>query len=86
MTLKLVSDNPEPQPARVPLLEYANTLRALADKIEAGDCGDVTHLATVIEYDGGLEICEAGERSSVHLLMGMFEAAKLMAFAEAMDD
>lgn len=86
MTLNLVSDNPEPKPERFPLTEYADSLRALADKIEAGDCGDVTHLATVIEYDGGLEIFEAGERSSVHLLMGMFEAAKLMAFADAMDD
>ena len=86
MTLKLVSDNPEPKPERFPLTEYADSLRALADKIEAGDCGDVTHMATIIEYDGGLEICEAGERSNPHLLMGMLEAAKLMAFAEALDD
>ena len=83
MTLKLVSDNPAP---RKPIGEYADSLRSLADRIEAGDCGDVTHLATVIEFDGGLEIFEAGERCSVHLLMGMFEAAKLMTFAEAMDD
>lgn len=82
MTLRLVSDNPEPLKSS----EYADSLRVLANRIEAGDFGDVTHLATVVEYDGGMAIEEAGERCSVHLLMGLFEAAKLMTFAEAMDD
>lgn len=82
MTLRLVSDNPAPAK---PIGEYADSLRVLADKLEAGEFGEVTHLATVIEYDGGLEIAEAGERCSVHLLMGMFEAAKLMSFADAIE-
>ena len=82
MILQLVSDNTQPKSS----LAYADQLRVLADRIEAGEFEDVSRIALAIEFDGGLSIEAFGESCDPHAMMGLFEAAKLMTFAEAMDD
>ena len=82
MTLRLVSDNDKP----ICSSAFADSLREIADRVEAGEFGDLSRIAMAIEFDGGLQIEAMGEHCDAHALMGLFEAGKLLTFAEAMDD
>jgi hypothetical protein len=79
MTLKLVSDNPEPSPS------VAAQARAFADDVEAGTYGEVKCVALALEYDGGLMAIGWGV-SDDYKMIGMLEAGKLMVFADATDE
>jgi hypothetical protein len=80
MTLRLVSDN------EAPILPIAEEAREFAADLEAGKLGSVTRVAIIIEYDGGLQTEGWGEHISPIELMGLFEAGKLLTFAENVPD
>lgn len=80
MTLRLVSDN------EAPILPIAEEAREFIADLEAGKLGDVTRVAVVIEYDGGLTTTGWGDHISPIELMGLFEAGKLLTFAENVPD
>jgi hypothetical protein len=80
VTLRLVSDNAEP---RSP--DYANIpemLRQYAAEIEAGAYGDPICAVLIIERADQLAILGCGEEPTAYEMMGLFEAAKLKAFAD----
>jgi hypothetical protein len=80
MTLRLVSDNPDPSGP-----DYGNIpemLRQYAAEIEAGQYGEPLSVVMVVERDEDLLILGCGEDPSPYELMGLFEAAKLQAFAD----
>ena len=81
MTLRLVTDNPEP----VCSSDFADGLRALADRVRAGEFGDVLRIAMAIDFDGGLTV-EALGSDDPFSIMGLLDAARMMTFAEALDD
>jgi hypothetical protein len=74
MTLRLVSDNEEPDNTNLPAM-----LRQYAKDIESGEFGDVTMGVLLLETG---DILHLGEEISAYELMGLFEAAKLQAFAD----
>lgn len=85
VTLRLVSDNPEPTAP-----DYSNIpemLRQYAAEIEAGQYGD-TNLAVLVmlDVDDALTIVGCGEDPTPIELMGLFEAAKLQSFADHVSD
>jgi hypothetical protein len=80
MTLRLVSDN------EAPILPIAEQAREFADELEAGKFGVVTRVAIVIEFEGGLRTEGWGDHCSPIELMGLFEAGKLLTFAENVPD
>ncbi len=82
MTLRLVSENPEP----VIAIQFAEQARKFADALEAGEYGEVERIALVVEYDGGLTTEAWGARVNPYDLMGLFEGAKLFTFADSVDD
>lgn len=77
MTLRLVSENEHP--AKPSLLTM---LRSFTDELGRGEWGEIERISLVLEYDGGLTTHCLGEISDIEQ-MGMFEAAKLMVFADA---
>ena len=80
MTLKLVAVEGE----AIPDATLADELQDFTDNIEPDACGVIS---VVVLNDGNLRIAWHGEDYSSYELMGLFEAAKLRAFAaETMDD
>ena len=78
MTLRLVSDNEEPDNTNLPAM-----LRQYAKDIEAGEFGEVRMGVLLLESG---DILDLGEEVSAYELMGLFEAAKLQAFADHVSD
>jgi hypothetical protein len=80
VTLRLVADNPEPG-----LPDYRNIaemLRQYANEIEAGQYGDIVSALLVLETPTKPITLGCGEEPTPYEVMGIFEAAKLHAFAD----
>jgi hypothetical protein len=81
VTLRLVSDNPEP--GRPDYADIAAMLRQYAGEIEAGQYGDdVICALLVLETPAKPLVLGCGEEPSPYEMMGLFEAAKLNVFAD----
>lgn len=78
MTLRLVSDNEKPEHSNLPAM-----LRQYAKEIEAGEFGDITMAVLLLETG---DVLHLGEEISAYETMGLFEAAKLQAFADHVAD
>ncbi len=79
MTLRLVSDNETPGTP-----DYANIaqmLRQYANEIEAGQYGELDCAILVMQGED-IMVLGCGEDPTAFELMGLFEAAKLQAFAD----
>jgi hypothetical protein len=80
MTLRLVSDNPDPTGP-----DYSDIpamLRQYAAEIETGQYGELISVVLLLERDKDLLTIGCGEDRSPYELMGLFEAAKLRVFAD----
>jgi hypothetical protein len=78
MTLRLVSDNEEPDNTNLPAM-----LRQYAKEIESGEFGEVSMGILLLETG---DILHLGEEVGAYEIMGLFEAAKLQAFADHIAD
>lgn len=80
MTLKLVvPDNISELPVEN-VKDLAAQARTFADKLEAGEFGEVTRVLTVI--DGSpLRFQYSGDTATAYELMGLLTAAQIMLFA-----
>lgn len=82
--LRLVSDNHDPEGP-----DYANIaemLRQYAGELEKGVYGEVFSVVVVLECAARPIILGCGEEPTPYELMGIFEAAKLQAFADHVVD
>ncbi len=84
MTLRLVSDNEKPTPDFIK--KIAEQARAFADELEAGTHGNVIRIVLAIEFEGGLDVEGWGDHRSPFEMMGLFDAAKMMTFANALPE
>ena len=82
--LKLVSNNPEP--GTPDYSNIAEMLRQYAGEIEKGQYGELLSVILVVEGESDIFTLGCGEEPTPYELMGIFEAAKLKAFAETMTD
>jgi hypothetical protein len=78
VTLRLVSDNEEPDNTNLPAM-----LRQYAKEIESGEFGEVSMGILLLETG---DILHLGEEVGAYEIMGLFEAAKLQAFADHIAD
>lgn len=74
MTLRLVSDNEEPDNANVPAM-----LRQYAKEIEAGEFGDIGMAVLLLESG---DVLHLGDELTSYEIIGLFEAAKFNALAD----
>jgi hypothetical protein len=65
------------------LMDLGGMARDLGRRLDDGEYGNVTSIVTLVASDAGLAIHCWGENPSGYELMGIFEAAKLQAFAAA---
>ena len=80
MTLRLVSDNSDPEGP-----DYANVpqmLRQYANEIEAGQYGDVEMAMIAVLAGDDVFTLGCGEEPTPLEMIGMFEAAKLKTLAD----
>jgi hypothetical protein len=78
--LRLVSSSDDP--AGVDYRNVAESLRLYAAEIEAGRYGEVICALLVIETPDEIKTLGCGEDPTPYEVMGIFEAAKLQAFAD----
>lgn len=81
MTLRLVTDNPEPSDEpdfeNIPAM-----LRRYATEIEAGKHGEVDRVVLIAQHNEGLFISTCGEETSSFEIIGICEAAKFRVIAD----
>lgn len=86
MTLKLVDPDNVTELPVYNFQDMAGCARKFADQLEAGKQGEPIRCVLVAQSDDAMAISVWGESASAHLLMGIFEAAKLRVFADDMLD
>jgi hypothetical protein len=59
--------------------------RDFADRVEAGDFGEVTRAMVVLDTEHGIHTLSWGEEATSLYAMGMFQAASNMAFADGLE-
>lgn len=83
MMLKLVHDADTADTITLRSLSNIPSMaRGFADDLEAGEWGDVTRAIVLVENEDGIVILGWGDGCTAYELMGLFEAAKLKAFAD----
>ena len=83
--MRLVVDNVSAIPVGN-LQDVAGMARRFAERIEAGEFGDVTRVTLLIE-NGEMQQRESwGDMPTGYELMGMLDAAKMAVFADMYDD
>lgn len=60
--------------------------RDFAKDVEQGEYGEVTRVALVMETDHGVHTITWGENAPPLLWLGLFQAAGMMAFADATEE
>jgi hypothetical protein len=86
--VKLVIDNENITELPVRNLnDVPQMARGFADDIDAGEWGEICRAVVIAQgEDGSLTILGWGENTTAYELMGLFEAAKLQAFADHIAD
>lgn len=68
------------------LRDVADMAHRFADRVDAGELGEVNRAVCIVENENGLVLLGWGEGTTAYELMGLFEAAKLRVFADDLID
>lgn len=66
--------------------DYATLAKEFAEQIGAGKFGQVDRVAIIMDTDHGVHCLTWGEMAPPLYMMGMFQAASMMAFADGLED